>query len=121
MLDKPRRRWLTFSLRTFFAVLTIAGLWIGWNVDRVRKRDAALRYFNQASHPANLPPASVQMLDPALPRNPPPWKKMPWMWQLLGAKPVDSIRLIATFGEQDRWYIESLFPEADVYSDQPSR
>ncbi len=34
----PKRRWLRFSLRTLFVVLTAAGVWLGWNVYRVRER-----------------------------------------------------------------------------------
>ncbi len=36
-----RRRWLQFSLRTAFVVLTLFAVWLGWWVERARdKRDA---------------------------------------------------------------------------------
>ena len=36
--DKPRRRWFRFGLRTMFVVLTVFGVWLGWQVNIVQKR-----------------------------------------------------------------------------------
>lgn len=42
------RRWFQFSLRGFLVTLTIACLWLGWKVERARKRERAIDaiFFN---------------------------------------------------------------------------
>ena len=44
MTTQPRRRWLrfAFSLRAMFVVVTIFGIWLGWQVKIVRERRAIL-------------------------------------------------------------------------------
>jgi hypothetical protein len=37
-----RRRWLRFSLRGFLVVLTIGCLWLGWKVEKARRRGRAI-------------------------------------------------------------------------------
>ena len=37
-----RRRWLQFSLRGFLVVLTIGCLWLGWKVEKARRRGRAI-------------------------------------------------------------------------------
>ena len=39
---KPRRRFLRFSLRTFFVVLTVACVWLGYLVDSARRQKASV-------------------------------------------------------------------------------
>ena len=39
---KPHRRFFTFSLRTFFVLLTIGCLWLGRIVEKARSRGAAI-------------------------------------------------------------------------------
>jgi hypothetical protein len=34
----PKRRWLRFSLRTLFIVLTVSGIWLGFQVNWIRQR-----------------------------------------------------------------------------------
>ncbi|MEX2112114.1 MAG: hypothetical protein WD845_02960, partial [Pirellulales bacterium] len=46
MSDAPapqlkRRRWLTFSLRTFFVLLTLFGVWLGFHVRAARRQEAS--------------------------------------------------------------------------------
>ena len=36
------RRWLQFSLRSLLVLLTIACVWLGWKVERARKRGEAI-------------------------------------------------------------------------------
>ncbi len=38
----PKRRWLRFSLRTLFLVLTVVGCWLGYELNWIRLRHAAL-------------------------------------------------------------------------------
>ena len=42
MDEKPKRRWFSFSLRTMFVVVTIFGVWLGWQLKIVRERKAVL-------------------------------------------------------------------------------
>jgi len=40
MTSTPKRRWFRFSLRTLFVVVTVLGIWLGWNAEIVRERTA---------------------------------------------------------------------------------
>ncbi|HXT57305.1 MAG TPA: hypothetical protein VN699_01670 [Pirellulales bacterium] len=39
---RPARRWLQFSLRTFLVAVTIGCVWLGWTVERARRRSQAI-------------------------------------------------------------------------------
>src|SRR4051794_285454 len=39
---KLRRRWFSFSLRTLFVVVTVVGVYLGWQLRIVRERKAVL-------------------------------------------------------------------------------
>lgn len=39
---KPKRRWFTFSLRTFFVIVTLIGVWLGWKINEARKQKQAV-------------------------------------------------------------------------------
>src|SRR5262245_53532355 len=40
MTASPKRRWLRFSLRSLLIVVTIFGVWLGWELQIVRHRKA---------------------------------------------------------------------------------
>ena|SRR6185295_10317755 len=104
----PRRRWFSYSLRTFFVVLMIFGVWLGWNVHRVRQRESLLQFL-AANGAGTYTPAQVPIK---------PWKSLPWVWAWLGAKPVGAIQVRKTlFSDSDRQYLEELFPEASVVTE----
>ena len=42
MDEKPKRSWFSFSLRTMFVLVTIFGVWLGWQRKFVRERKAVL-------------------------------------------------------------------------------
>ncbi len=44
---KPRRRWLRFSLRTGFVLLTIFCVWLGMRVDRAQRQRRAVEWVKQ--------------------------------------------------------------------------
>jgi hypothetical protein len=102
---KPRRRWLRFSLRTLFLLLTACCIWIGWNVHQVRERATMRQYIlAQGGTISSGPPIK-------------PWKTLPVMWSILGVQPVSSMILPAgMFPEEDRRSIDPFFPEAEIYS-----
>lgn len=47
-MTNSTRSYLTFSLRTFFVLLTIACLWLGWKVEQARLRGRAIAAIVQA-------------------------------------------------------------------------
>ena len=49
MTAPPKRRWFRFSLRTMFVVVTIFGVWLGWQLKIVRERKAILREILQST------------------------------------------------------------------------
>ena len=51
MTAQPRRSWFrfAFSLRTLFVVVTIIGVWLGWNLKIVRERKALIQELRRAS------------------------------------------------------------------------
>ncbi len=44
---KPRRRFWQYSLRTFFLLLTVFGVWLGWMVHRVNERREVARWIRE--------------------------------------------------------------------------
>lgn len=42
--QKPKRRWLRFSLRTFLIVVTIFCVWLGWYVYRAERQREVVRW-----------------------------------------------------------------------------
>ena len=38
MITTPKRRWFAYSLRTLFVVVTVFGVWLGWNLKAVHDR-----------------------------------------------------------------------------------
>jgi hypothetical protein len=114
---RPPRRWgwFAFWLGTLFLVLVMIGVWFGWNVARVRERQAALdsleniktQSLHGQRHPIVLP-ANANLPTPA-------WRSLPGTWRLLGAEPVWRITLHPPqFNEDDRQYLKRIFPEAVV-------
>ncbi len=46
-IEKPRRRFLQFSLRTVLVVMTVLGVWLGTWLDRGRREEAAVEALSQ--------------------------------------------------------------------------
>jgi len=42
MADRPKRRWLRFSLRTMLVMFTVVAVWLGWNARLVHQRQKLL-------------------------------------------------------------------------------
>jgi hypothetical protein len=55
----PNRRWLRFSLRTLFVVVTVFCVWLGYHVNWIHQRRALLNEQNVAVSfaPARRPPS----------------------------------------------------------------
>jgi len=43
MEEKPKRRWLSFSIRTLLIAVTIFCVWLGWQVSIVREASSRKR------------------------------------------------------------------------------
>jgi hypothetical protein len=46
-----RRRWLQFSLKAFLVVMTVGCVWLGWKVERARRRGRAIDAIVAAGRP----------------------------------------------------------------------
>ena len=44
---KTKRRWLQFSLRTFFVLLTVFCVWLGWTVHRANEQRKAVEWVRE--------------------------------------------------------------------------
>ena len=108
MIERPKRRWFAFSLRTLFVVLTALAIWFGWNLYLVRQRKETARYL--------IMQGGVYVFDYASEAQPlRPWKPLPLLFSWLGAEPVARIHLPkSNFSDEDRQQLQSLFPEATV-------
>lgn len=66
MLSKPRRRWFSYSLRTFFCLLTLFGVWLGVQMKWVRDRRDFLEMHREAQvwrkpKPRTAAPAALRL------------------------------------------------------------
>ena len=101
----PKRRWFAFSLRTFFVVVTLIAVVVGWSYQKSRERErylAAIRSRPRLSGGLTLgyrSPKPIRWLTPAA-----------WF------RPVTAIALdhrIVSQAEAEE--LMRLFPEAHVY------
>jgi hypothetical protein len=123
------RRWFRYSLRTMFAVVTIFAAWLGWELHQIRERDRMLRSTTFLRLFENRPRAAVmrqsevaRLYPPDLPKahvaaGAPPKTNIPYVWRLLGDKPVNDMDIFLPSDEyttRDARQIQSLFPECAV-------
>lgn len=100
MSETPKRRWLRFSFRTLFVLVTVVGLWLGWNLHQVRQRDAFSKRIGLQEGIFSL-----HVLE----------RRMPITWSLLGAKREYRFNLRRDeFGDAEIERIRVLFPEAEI-------
>ena len=110
MDERPKRRWLAFSLRTFFIALTVVAIWFGWNLQLVRQREATLKYLQKI--PSTFPVVTVATEVGQIR----PWRRLPILWQWLGAQPVRDIHLRKINAtDDDLRRLEELFPDASIF------
>jgi hypothetical protein len=87
---KPRRRFLRFSLRTRFVVVTVAGCWMGYSMNWIRQRHELLGADTIVTSQPGAAPMGIR---------------------LVGA---EGFRSIGCLRERDVESFRSLFPEAEV-------
>jgi hypothetical protein len=103
MLDERKKRpRFSFRLQTLMVVVAIVAIWLGWNVQQVRERASLEGFIVAHGGTVSLGPPSR------------PWKRLPLVWVLLGAKSVSTIDMDnGEFTEEDQEHIEPYFPEAE--------
>src|SRR5688572_181685 len=88
MEEKPKTRWLRFSLRTMFLVVTAVCCWLAWQLSVVRERRDLLNDLN-ASRGFQIVKASEWAKDTPAADQPVP--AIPWIREWLGDEAIQSI------------------------------
>lgn len=133
MPNKPRRRWLKFSLRTFFVLLTLLAVWLGYHVNWIRERREARLWIDEHTYKINVNGTFSPYLNLLQPPNTgaiPSYQSLirpvqdllsqgrraPWSLRILGETSLPYVQLDGrkNIGERDVRRIERLFPEAQV-------
>ncbi len=100
MLITANRRWLRFSLRTLFVVVTLLGVWLGYYVNWHAQRNAVLRLDDVTL-------GTLVLHDEPLP--------LPWPLEMLGASSVNQgIFLPNGTTDEELHRVRRLFPESLV-------
>ena len=122
MTAPPRRRWFrfAFSLRTMFVVVTIFGVWLGWNLKIVLERKAVLREL--ADLDLEVPPVALDSLieiSPFLARLL-PRLDVGFARRLFGDEPYYEIFLPEEMPPQLIERVERAFPETRLSINDPT-
>ena len=120
MTAPPKRRWFKFDLRTMFVVVTIFGVWLGWQLRVVRERKAILAEIERSGpgladlHLYWLPgpkesyagPVDLQNYEAA---------RISSVRQLLGDNARRTLVMPASLGPQWVERAEYAFPETELF------
>jgi len=89
------RRWLTFSLRGMFAVVTLLGIWLGFQVNWQRQRQDARRWIEQhGEYWSTINERDVMVFNPDGTRHHGKAVDAPWSLRLMGEPSVAYIFLL---------------------------
>lgn len=104
MTPALKRRWLRFSLRTLFVVLTVAACCLGWIVNQLIWLNARRAAIAEIRHPGDW----YKYADSELPET-----RSPWQIRLMGGGAI--VKIIApNRTESELKRLRGLFPEAEV-------
>jgi hypothetical protein len=120
--EQPRRRWLRFSLRTLFMLVTVLCCWLAWESHVVRQRKQLLREVRE-SWAVNITTAAdwSQRFPPHATIDPPPVSISPVrVW--LGDQAIQEISYYDYSGAPSQEKLQRLaqtFPEAKLRREDP--
>lgn len=106
----PKRRWLRFSLRTLFVMVTVFGLglgWIGWNLKQVRNRNAFIDYLKRLDQRSGSDPYwEIRCHE----------ERLPIVWRMLGAQHdwADWLVQSAALTDAELQRAKLLLPDCDI-------
>jgi hypothetical protein len=112
MTPARKRRWLRFSLRTMFVVMTIICVWFGLNLHAVRQREQVLRDLKARGDNYWFRPFPGRQLGP-----------LPISWQIVGAEQVGHIEISNrkneldpshTIDSEEHRRMRAMFPESTI-------
>ncbi|MBI2825762.1 MAG: hypothetical protein HYX69_13840 [Planctomycetia bacterium] len=108
---KPRRRWFQFGLGTMFVLLTLAAVWLGWELKFIRDRKAMYAFVKDRGGSVrarrDCPPYGVhQWTIETPPERIPRWRR----W--LGDETVCFVVWPSSAQESDIQKAKAMFPEA---------
>ncbi len=116
MIDKPRRSWFRFSLRTLLVLMTVLCCWLAWESSIVRQRKALLAEMRASGafnitparnwNPPPLPPAASP---PALPRR----ASISWVRRCLGDEAIQYVWYFNVPPNVDMARVQRAFPETE--------
>jgi len=108
MTSAPKRRWLSFSLRTLFVAMTVLCVWLGYHLNWIRQRQQAREWLAADEH-SWYAPSLVGARTQA---------SAPWSLRLFGEKGCVGIGMDAEQFAGPVPYspetLKRLFPEARV-------
>ena len=109
-MTAPKRRWFRFSLATMFVVMTLFGIWLGWQMKIVRERCETRKTFfsNGGSDFSKSEADFYTMTQPNETYEIPFWRR----W--LGDEAMAFISLNPHSSIEELNRIHALFPEAVV-------
>ena len=109
MTVPPKRRWFAFSLRTMFMVVTVACVWLGYNLNWIRQRHKALDWLEASPESWYSPYAGPKSKLQA---------RAPWSLRMFGERGIVGIGMdrqdFAGPSPYSPATLKELFPEARV-------
>ncbi len=134
MTPTPNRRWLRFSLRTLFVVVTVLACWLGWQLFVIRDRQAVKAHIEERG---GLVVADNGIVDgyqfgdvewirqgyvnayPTHPELEQKSMKIPGFRRILGDHAAIEIVMPSTFTRDELHRVRTTFPEANLVVDEP--
>ena len=116
MVEKPRRSWFSFSLRTMFVVMTALCCWLAWESHVVRQRKSVLRDLKTKPGMEVTTAADWAMRFDSTATVPPP-AQIPLARRWLGDEAIQEIGYTADFNEPspaELGCLARIFPEAEL-------
>jgi hypothetical protein len=120
----PKRHWFQFSLRTLFIMLTVFGVWLGWQANVVHERKAMRNWIESGGGrlsvfypPQPLPGTNLIILTGDFPDGED--FTVPIIRRWLGDEPVWKVEVRHDASADEVVKAKRLFPEAEVFNVLP--